>query len=602
MIKRSTLLVSAILSGAAINLNAQEFFNNGGTVQVNGIVVFVNGGVENNAAGTIVNDGNFWSTNNGIAPGSLTLNGGSSTSGTGKFYVEQNFVNNATWSGVGNEVIMNSNTALQNISGTSATSFQHLTLAPSTGVYPNQKVQMNINVTVTDSLWLNNRELATQGNVLTITSPTAGAITNNPTQGSEGFISSAAPGYTQWQTATASSYFFPLGSSNGTLRYRPLEITPSAAAANSFDVRFNNTDATLDGYNRNTKDTTFCFSNPNWYHTIARSAGSSTADVKVYYEPVADGNTWDGLAQWQTSTVPVQWTNIQPTTAGTSSYFSTQVKPVWAFADPGQPYILIEKRPVIPTINCPGPICDNQLITNVTAAGSASNNYQWTVPGGSTIISGQGTSGINLDFGSAPSGSSIVVTAANAAGTCFSSPVACAITLLPAPTAAFTSVEDPNNQLSYTFTDVSTGATTSVWDINGSAATGSPVNYTFSGPGTYNVNLITANGSCYDTTAVTIVVDYIDVFSVPNVFTPNGDGANDFLFITHSGFKEFKFELYNRWGQVIFTSQAPSFNWDGKDPDGQTVSDGTYYWIVKGVNLANNPVEKEGYLMVYKSN
>jgi gliding motility-associated-like protein len=600
MIKRSTILLGSFLVGAA-SLNAQEFFNNGGTVQINGIVVFVNGGIENNSAGTIVNDGNFWSTNNGIAPGSLTLNGGSATSGTGKFYVEQDFVNNASWNGAGNEVLMNSNAALQNITGTSATSFFHLTLTPSTLSYPNPKVVMGINVTVTDSLWLNNRELATQTNTLTITSPTNGAITNNPAQGAEGFISSIAPGYTEWQTANASSYFFPVGSSTGTLRYRPVEITPSSAAANTFTVRFNNNDATPDGYDRTINDASFCYTNPNWYHSVARSAGATASDVKVYFDPANDGSNWNGLAEWQTTGSPA-WNNIQPTVAGTASYFSTQTKSAWAFPDPGQPYILIENKPQTPAINCPGPICSNSLDNlSVTATGSASGNYTWVVPAGTTLNNGQGTSAINIDFGSA-SGSSFDVYAQGSDANCLSNAASCAITVVQAPDAGFTATEDQNNELIFNFQDTTNGSVTQAWDINGTSYSGSNPTHNFGAPGTYPVTLIVSNGACVDTAMTTIVVDYSEILIIPNVMSPNGDGINDQFFITHNGFKEFKITILNRWGQIMYSADAPSFHWDGKDPDGDIVSDGTYYYMLKGVSLNNKAVEQEGYLMVYKSN
>jgi gliding motility-associated-like protein len=599
MIKKSTLFLGALF-GFGATIQAQEFFNNGGTVQINNIVTFVNGGIENNSAGTIVNDGNFWSTNNGIAPGHLTLNGGSTTSGTGKFYVEQNFVNNANWNGAGNEVLMNSNAANQNITGTSPTSFFHLTLTNSTAVYPNPKVLMGINITVTDSLWLNNRELATQANILTVTSPTNGAITNNPTQGSEGFISSVAPGYTEWQTANATPYFFPLGSSQGTLRYRPLEITPSAAAADNFDVRFNNNDATVDGYNRANKDTTFCFSNPKWYHTIDRSVGVTASDVKIYFDPAADGANWSGIAQYQTPAN--QWNNIQPTTAGAVSYFSTQVKPTWAFAGTAPQYILIENRPQTPTVNCPAAVCSNAPAASLTATGSSATNYQWTVSGGTTIVSGQGTSTINVLLGG---NNPVEVVASNAAGTCFSSSAACTnIVVNQAPNAGFTDAVSATDQMTYLFHDTTSGGpfTTESWNIDGTTYTGANPQNTFSAPGTFPVTLIVTNSlGCTDTVNSSITVDYNEVIIVPNVITPNGDGINDEFFITNSGFKDFKFTIYNRWGQVMYTAESASFHWDGKNTSGDAVSDGTYYWMLKGTFLDGKAIEKEGYLMVYKT-
>lgn len=600
MQQKSTFLFALFLTCAIESFKAQEFFNNGGTVQINSVVVFVNGGVENNTAGTIVNNGNFWSTNNGISPGHLTLNGGSFTSGTGKFYVEQNFINNANWNGSGNEVLMNSNSATQNILGTSPTSFSHLTITSATIAYPSPKVLMGTNVTVTDSLWLNNRELATGTNVLTVTSATNGAITNNSTQGSEGFISSIAPGFTEWQTANASPYFFPLGSSLGTLRYRPIEITPSVAGLDNFDVRFNNNDATTDGFNRANKDTTFCLSNPNWYHTINRSSGATASAIKIYYNSLTDGANWDGIAQYQTPAA--QWNNIQPTSAGTVSYFSTQIKPTWSFASGAPQYILIENRPQTPIVNCPPAVCSNNNSAVISASGSSATNYQWTVSGGTSIVSGQGTSSINVLLGS---NNPVVVYAYNAAATCSSSSAACTnIIVNPAPNSSYTDVVDPTNELNFSFTNTTSGGpfTAENWLIGGNTYSGTNPQVTFSAPGTFSVVLIVSDAAgCTDTVSGFIVVDYTEVLVVPNVFTPNGDSLNDLFSIVHNGFNEFKITIYNRWGQLVYTSEAPNFKWDGLDPDGDLITDGTYYYLIKGTSLANKPIEQEGYLMAYVS-
>lgn len=66
----------------------------------------------------------------------------------------------------------------------------------------------------------------------------------------------------------------------------------------------------------------------------------------------------------------------------------------------------------------------------------------------------------------------------------------------------------------------------------------------------------------------------------PNIFSPNGDGTNDNFFAT-STFKydEFYIEIYNRWGNVVFRSTDPFFQWDGKGPLGGEISDGVYFYV-----------------------
>ena len=52
---------------------------------------------------------------------------------------------------------------------------------------------------------------------------------------------------------------------------------------------------------------------------------------------------------------------------------------------------------------------------------------------------------------------------------------------------------------------------------------------------------------------------------VPNIFSPNGDGRNDFFtIITDSDITVESFKIFNRWGQIVYNNQNPSFGWNGQ--------------------------------------
>jgi gliding motility-associated-like protein len=73
-------------------------------------------------------------------------------------------------------------------------------------------------------------------------------------------------------------------------------------------------------------------------------------------------------------------------------------------------------------------------------------------------------------------------------------------------------------------------------------------------------------GGCDNADSVNVYKDcYIDI---PNAFTPNNDGVNDYFFprnLLTSGVTSFKMEIYNRWGQQIFeTENSDGLGWDGK--------------------------------------
>ena len=88
-------------------------------------------------------------------------------------------------------------------------------------------------------------------------------------------------------------------------------------------------------------------------------------------------------------------------------------------------------------------------------------------------------------------------------------------------------------------------------------------------------------GGCTDTDSLLVNKDcYVDI---PNSFTPNGDGMNDFFlprqFLSRS-LNSFKLSIFNRWGQIIYESSTLNGRgWDGKFNDkDQPV--GVYVYII----------------------
>lgn len=69
-------------------------------------------------------------------------------------------------------------------------------------------------------------------------------------------------------------------------------------------------------------------------------------------------------------------------------------------------------------------------------------------------------------------------------------------------------------------------------------------------------------------------------YRLPNVFTPNGDGANDlFQPFPYHNVEKIDMYIYNRWGRKVFHTEDPNINWDGTDYlSKQANSDGTYYY------------------------
>ena len=99
------------------------------------------------------------------------------------------------------------------------------------------------------------------------------------------------------------------------------------------------------------------------------------------------------------------------------------------------------------------------------------------------------------------------------------------------------------------------------------------------GPGDYYTTVTI--GNCHASDTVHITEDCY--LSAPNIFTPNGDGVNDYFnprSMLSSGLTAFKMDIYNRWGQLIFsTSSLDGRGWDGKF-NGETQPEEVYVYII----------------------
>ena len=94
-------------------------------------------------------------------------------------------------------------------------------------------------------------------------------------------------------------------------------------------------------------------------------------------------------------------------------------------------------------------------------------------------------------------------------------------------------------------------------------------------------NTDTATGKmCSDTASVTIVV--VQPIVIPNVITINGDGSNDTWKIEHiEGYPNATFEIFNRWGNLVWKSTGYPKQWDGTNfRNGEELPDGTYFYII----------------------
>lgn len=89
---------------------------------------------------------------------------------------------------------------------------------------------------------------------------------------------------------------------------------------------------------------------------------------------------------------------------------------------------------------------------------------------------------------------------------------------------------------------------------------------------------------------------------IPNTFTPNNDGKNDFLSINFEEEKmqDFSFLVFDRWGNIVFEKNTQKFYWNGTS-NGEILPDGTYIWKMNYKLIGSTKlVEKLGHINILK--
>ena len=111
----------------------------------------------------------------------------------------------------------------------------------------------------------------------------------------------------------------------------------------------------------------------------------------------------------------------------------------------------------------------------------------------------------------------------------------------------------------------------------------------------YLVRLIIENNlGCYDTFATSLMKLQSCYIAVPNAFTPNGDGKNDYLFpLNTTAAADLEFMVYNRFGQLLFETKDRTGRWDGS-VNGTAQPTGTYIWIFRYTDVSGKKIFLRG--------
>jgi len=99
--------------------------------------------------------------------------------------------------------------------------------------------------------------------------------------------------------------------------------------------------------------------------------------------------------------------------------------------------------------------------------------------------------------------------------------------------------------------------------------------------GNYFVEITSPQG-CSELYSIGIENTCPGVLFVPNSFTPDQDGINDYWYVSGDRIYQFEVRLYDRWGEVFFESNDANFKWVGQRRDGSFyVEPGVYPYLIK---------------------
>lgn len=151
---------------------------------------------------------------------------------------------------------------------------------------------------------------------------------------------------------------------------------------------------------------------------------------------------------------------------------------------------------------------------------------------------------------------------------------------------------------SFTFTSTSNGAQNYLWNFgNGNNGNTSVATTLYPLQGTYHVVLIVNSGPpnfCVDSISDEIIVVEPSEVTIPNVFTPNGDGHNDCFYAFSEGLEKEEMIIFNRWGRKVYEWNVVGGKWDGRNQNGTESADGVYYYVFHGLGFDKVIYEQHG--------
>lgn len=246
---------------------------------------------------------------------------------------------------------------------------------------------------------------------------------------------------------------------------------------------------------------------------------------------------------------------------------------------------------------CPG-TCNAVLMADTTLSGNPPpDKFYWKSSQGTVLDSG-------MIFSSACDGEDVTLYVENSNGCRDSANIY--VPSLPPPSAAYTYSPDNIDLINplVQFNAVTDASVTSItWNFpDGSTYTGNSLSHLFQSSGSQEViTTLTNSLNCVSYDTIDVFINPSAEFYFPNAFTPNKDGRNEeFGPLGYGRSKEeFIFRIFDRNGQVIFSSNKPDQHWNGKV--GNTDAPiGMYVWQLQHRDVTGEFQDRRGHVMLIR--
>jgi len=548
--------------------------------------IYVDKTAEIHVFGDFVNDGTdaslehhgFIQTYNDLTDGNFELQNISTVTSDGDYMIQNDWINNGILQIDSGLVDMYGDN--QWFRGDSVSSFWNLDL---TGTDIKEQEQ---DIRVQSVLNINNHELAVHDQILYIDSSDAAVILFDNTFLNEGIISTDEDGQIRKYLLNGDLTVIPTGSSQGAFkRHRPIKVTLKNAAQDTAYVTFHHHTPDLVNAFEVDMDTSLCKIQTEYFYTFNSAVSANRYQLDLAHYPTQDG-FYPDVAQWENPTWKMVYNH--------SDYQDVNYSYAVAL-DEGdfvnEHYTLGYQTPVAPYLLFDSTECYTWATYAVEQPLNQPWN-EWTVTNSdetAIITDGQGTSQIDVNWMD-NIGGWIYNQYIDTAGCWSHIDSAQIFDVSIQADFSFTNDYASDFGTSFTFYNESSGATDEIsWIIEDQTDWISdpdmslPYFHEFETDGeitNYDTYLIAHNieHDCYDTAYQLVTVPSIFVFYAPNAFTPDGDGFNETFFAYTSRTNLVKLDIFNRWGELIYTGEALTAEdlvWDGTYK-GEVVQSGTY--------------------------